>query len=104
VAHASTGWLDRRLFTGSCRWRRHNAGGGLLPKPELLSAGGSGKRELVYFKPGLNRANDNTILLAPVAIISDSMPPLATTSAEQREVLANTYYSYSIPRSASIVT
>jgi Protein of unknown function (DUF3313) len=66
---------------------------GFLPHPERLVPGGSGRADLVYFKPGVNLANYNAILLDPVAIVSDSASPLATASPEQRETVANLYYS-----------
>jgi hypothetical protein len=66
---------------------------GFLPHPELLGPGGPGRADLVYFKPGANLANYNAILLDPVAIVSDSASPLATASPEQRETVANLYYS-----------
>jgi hypothetical protein len=66
---------------------------GFLPKPELLAAGDPGKPDLVYLKPGVNLANYNAILLNPVAIVSDANSPLATASPEQRETVANLYYS-----------
>jgi hypothetical protein len=64
-----------------------------LPQPGLLGPGASGQADLVYFAPGLNFSNYSAILLDPVAIISDSASPLATASPQQREALANTYYS-----------
>jgi hypothetical protein len=66
---------------------------GFLPHPELLTPGGPGRPDLVYFKPGLNFANYNAILLDPVAIVSDPTSPLATASTEQRTTVANLYYS-----------
>jgi uncharacterized protein DUF3313 len=66
---------------------------GFLPQPGLLTPGGPGQVDLVYFKPGLNFANYNAILLDPVVIISDATSPLASASTEQRYALVNTYYS-----------
>ncbi len=66
---------------------------GFLPQPGLLTPGGPGQVDLVYFKPGLNFANYNAILLDPVAIVSDPTSPLASASTEQRNALANLYYS-----------
>jgi len=66
---------------------------GFLPHPELLTSGGPGRPDLVYFKPGLNFANYNAILLDPVVIISDPTSPLSSASTEQRYALVNTYYS-----------
>jgi hypothetical protein len=66
---------------------------GFLPQPALLTPGGPGRPDLVYFKPGLNFASYNAILLDPVVIISDATSPLAAASTEQRYALVNTYYS-----------
>jgi hypothetical protein len=66
---------------------------GFLPQPGLLTAGGPGQIDLVYYKPGLNFANYNAILLDPVVIITDATSPLASASTEQRYALVNTYYS-----------
>ena len=52
-----------------------------------------GRWDLVYFKPGFSFSNYSAILLAPVTIVSDSSSSLASASPEQREALANTYYS-----------
>jgi hypothetical protein len=67
--------------------------GGFLPQPDLLGPGGPGKPELVYLRPGLNFQDYSAISLAPVAVVFDPSSPLASTSAAQREALANTYYS-----------
>jgi hypothetical protein len=66
---------------------------GFLPHPELLTPGGPGRPDLIYFKPGLNFANYNAILLDPVVIVSDPTSPLAAASTEQRNTVANLYYS-----------
>ena len=41
----------------------------------------------------MDLASYHAILLNPVVIISDASSPLATASPEQRDALANTYYS-----------
>jgi len=67
--------------------------GSFLPQPELLQSGASGQADLVYFKPGVDLTSYNAIILEPVQIVSDSTSPLATATPDQRETVANLYYS-----------
>jgi hypothetical protein len=68
-------------------------GAGFLPDPSLLSPGGPGQLGQVYFAPGLNAAAYNSVLLDPVAVLAEPGSPLANTPLEQRQALANTFYS-----------
>jgi hypothetical protein len=67
--------------------------GTFLPQPELLQPGASGQVDLVYYKPGVDLSSYSAILLEPVQIVSDSTSPLATATPDQRETVANLYYS-----------
>jgi Protein of unknown function (DUF3313) len=94
VAACSNANVEQRLVGGgTTQIAGVQAEGNFLPQPNLLSPGGPGKPELVYLQPGLNFASYHAISLAPVAVVFDQASPLASTSTEQREALANTYYS-----------
>ena len=67
--------------------------GGFLPSPSLLNPGGTGQADLVYRSPTANFASYNKVILEPVAVWGLPDSPLNTVPVEQRQAVANAFYS-----------
>jgi hypothetical protein len=65
--------------------------GGFLPRPELLQPGGQGRAALVYLNPQIS--GYRKILLEPVSVLYGPESDLAGVPADQRQALANAFYS-----------
>jgi hypothetical protein len=66
---------------------------GFLPQPGLLAQREGTLWDLTYMKPGVDFHAYNAILVDPVQILTAPSSQLATLPEDQREKLANTFYS-----------
>jgi hypothetical protein len=66
---------------------------GFLPHPELLEHNAGTMWDLTYMKPGLSFSDYHAIYLAPVAVMTSPTSALAGLPQDQRDKLANTFYS-----------
>ena len=63
--------------------------GKFLPQPELLTAGGAGRADLVYLDPNANFASYRNVLIDPVTIWAGPNSDLNSVPADQKRALAN---------------
>jgi Protein of unknown function (DUF3313) len=66
---------------------------GFLPQPDLLARNPGTLWDLTYIKPSLDIQAYHAIYLEPVALLTSPNSKLATLPADQRDKLANTFYS-----------
>lgn len=66
---------------------------GFLPQPGLLTQGGEGQPALVYRSPDIGAVTYTRVLLAPVIIRAAASSDLAAAPADQRQALAEKFYS-----------
>ena len=67
--------------------------GTFLPQPELLTPGGAGKADFVYFNSNVNFSDYHNILIEPVSIWAGPNSELNKVPADQRKALTNAAYS-----------
>ena len=65
--------------------------GGFLPQPELLTSGGSGQLDYVYFSPALQPAAFTSIILDPVTIWAGTDSTLNSATPAQRQGMADNF-------------
>lgn len=65
---------------------------GFLPKPALLTRGGSGEYAYIYNNAAVNQSDYNKVILEPVMIWTTPNSTLDRVPAEQRQALANDFY------------
>lgn len=67
--------------------------GGFLPDPSQLQPGGPGQPDLLYRNPQTSFASYHQVMLEPVQILTDASSALNAAPPEQRQALAQTFYT-----------